>query len=313
MIRYIFRRLLYTIPILVGVSLFTFLLFFGIASPESIARQNLTIRNPSQQQIQNWIKSHGYDKPPLQQFEGHMESLLTFQFGKSDRTKEPIIDRIKAGAGPSAQIAGLVLLSSLVAGLTIATFVAYFRGTYVDTGATLISVAMMSIVYVVYVIGLQFVLGKLLKYGPIAGFQRGSDSWRFAVLPAIAGLAARLGSDVRLYRTFMLEEINQDYVRTARAKGVGESKVLFKHVLKNAMIPVVTTTVSSVPLLILGSLILESFFGIPGLGSYLQDAIHARDFPVVRAMVYLGTLLYIVGLILTDILYAVLDPRLRIE
>ncbi len=313
MIRYMVRRVLYTIPILIGVSLLTFLLFFGVASPETIARRNLNVHNPSPEQIQVWIKAHGYDKPLVQQLETHMESMLLFRFGNSDSDKAPILDRIKRGAGPSAEIAGLVLLSSLVVGLTLAMLVATFRGTYVDTSGTLICVGMMSIVYVVYVIGLQFLLGCLLHYGPVAGFQRGWDSWRFVLLPAIIGLAARLGSDVRLYRTFILEEIGQDYVRTARAKGLKEPRVLFVHVLKNAMIPVVTTTVASVPLLILGSLILESFFGIPGLGTYLQDAIVKQDFAVVRAMVYLGTLLYIGGLLLTDILYAALDPRLRLE
>jgi peptide/nickel transport system permease protein len=156
-------------------------------------------------------------------------------------------------------------------------------------------------------------LGKILHYGPLAGFQRGASSWRFIVVPVIIGVVARLGTDVRLYRTFLLEEMSQDYARTARAKGVREGMVLFKHVLKNAMIPVVTSTVAAIPLLITGSLLLESFFGIPGLGTYLQDSIVRQDFAVVRAMVYLGTLLTIAGLLLTDILYAVLDPRLRFE
>lgn len=313
MIRYTLRRVLYTIPILAGVILFTFILFFGIASPDTIARKNLSAKNPAHAEIQKWIHDHGYDKPMVQQFQDHMTGLLLFRFGNSDRTKEPIGERIAQGIGPSGQVAGMILLSSLVAGLTIAAFIAYFRGTYVDTSATLTTVAAMSIVYVVYVIGLQFLLGKLLNYGPIAGYQPGADSWRFILLPATVGVAARLGSDVRLYRTFLLDEIGQDYVRTARSKGVREGKVLSKHVLKNAMIPVVTSTASSIPLVVMGSLILESFFGIPGLGGYLQEAIVGQDFPVVRAMVFLGTLLYIGGLLLTDVLYAALDPRLRIE
>jgi peptide/nickel transport system permease protein len=133
------------------------------------------------------------------------------------------------------------------------------------------------------------------------------------VLPVLVSLVAGTGYYVRLYRTFILEEANSDYVRTARAKGVSENLVLFKHVLKNAMIPVVTTTVSALPTLILGNLVLENFFGIPGLGNYLIGAVHSQDFAVVRAMVYLGTLLYIFGLVLTDILYAMLDPRVRLQ
>ena len=313
MIRYIVRRVLYTIPILIGVSLLTFLLFFGVASPESVARRNLNVHNPSPAMIQEWIKQHGYDKPMAEQFKNHMESMLLFRFGNSDANKEPIWDRIEKGAGPSTEIAGLAMLSSLVAGLAFAMLVATFRGTYVDRSGTLLCVGMMSIVYVVYVIGLQFLLARVFHYGPVAGFQHGWDSWKFVIIPATIGVVARLGADVRLYRTFLLEEIGQDYVRTARAKGLKEGRVLFVHVLKNAMIPVVTNTVSSIPLLILGSLILESFFAIPGLGTYLQDAIVKQDFAVVRAMVYLGTLLYIGGLLLTDILYAALDPRLRLE
>lgn len=313
MITYIVRRVLYAVPILIGVSLLTFVLFYGISSPESIARQNMSVKNPSPAQIHEWLSDHGYDKPLAEQFRNHMESLLLFRFGKSDRTKEPIWDRVKSGAGPSAELAGLVLLTTLVVGLSVAMMAAYFRGGPVDRSITLTCVLLMSIVYVVYVIGLQFLLGKVLRYGPLAGYQHGWDSWKFVVLPAAIGVIARTGADVRLYRTFLLEEINQDYVRTARSKGVGESAVLFRHVLKNAMVPIVTTTVASVPLLILGSLVLETYFGIPGLGSYLQDAIAAQDFSVVRAMVYLGTVLYIVGLIVTDVLYAVFDPRVRLE
>jgi peptide/nickel transport system permease protein len=313
MLAYVVRRLLYAVPILIGVSLLTFVLFYGISSPESIARQNMSVKNPSPAQIHEWLADHGYDKPLGEQFKGHMESLLLFRFGKSDRTKEPIWDRVRAGAGPSAQLASLVLATSLVVGLTIAMLAAYFRGGPVDRTITFACVLMMSIVYVVYVIGLQFLLGKILRYGPLAGYQHGWDSWKFVLLPAAIGLIARTGSDVRLFRTFLLEEINQDYVRTARAKGVGEATVLFRHVLRNAMVPIVTTTVASIPLLILGSLVLETYFGIPGLGTYLQDAITSQDFAVVRAMVYLGALLYIVGLIFTDILYAVFDPRVRLE
>ena len=305
--------MLYAVPILIGVSLLTFALFYGIATPDTIARRNITVKNPSQAQIHEWLVDHGYDKPLPEQFKNHMESLLLFRFGKSDRTKQPIWDRIREGAVPSAEVAGIVLTTAVVIGLTVAMISAYFRGRAVDTATTLLCVLLLSIVYVVYVIGLQFLFGKVLRYGPLAGYQHGSDSWRFVLMPAAIGVIARIGYDVRLFRTFLLEEINQDYVRTARAKGLRESVVLFRHVLKNAMVPIVTTTVASIPLLILGSIVLETYFGIPGLGTYLQDAIAGQDFAVVRAMVYLGALLYILGLILTDLLYAAFDPRVRLE
>lgn len=313
MIRYLIRRVLYAIPTLIGVMLLTFVLFYAVSSPETIARQNVTTKNPTPKQIHQWLVDHGYDKPMLQQFEEHMTNLGLLRFGKSDHTKEPIWNRIKSGAIPSAEVASVVFVTELFVSLVVAVLVAYFRGTYIDTAATFVCVIMMSIVYVVYVIGLQYLLGKILRYGPLAGFQPGLSSWRFVVLPAIVGVVSSIGADIRLYRTFLLEETGQDYVRTARAKGVGETVVLFKHVLKNAMIPILTSTVASIPTLILGSLVLETYFGIPGLGNYLVDAIQQQDFAVVRAMVYLGSVLFIVGLILTDVLYAVFDPRVRLE
>src|SRR5262249_48556879 len=136
---------------------------------------------------------------------------------------------------------------------------------------------------------------------------------KFVILPVIIGVLSSFGGSVRLYRTFLLDEINQDYVRTARAKGVPERLVLLRHVLKNALIPFITSTVAVIPGLIMANLIIENFFGIPGLGSFLVDGINSQDFAVVRAMVFLGTVLYIVGLILTDIAYAVADPRVRLE
>jgi peptide/nickel transport system permease protein len=313
MIRYVIRRLLYAIPTLLGVMLLTFVLFYVAVSPEQLARRNLSTKNPTHAQIEQWKVDHGYDKPPMQQFENHMENLLLFRLGKSDRTKEDILTRIKVGAGPSAELATMILITSVVVSLTLAMAGAYFRGTYVDRALTIMCVVLMSIVYVVYVMSMQFLLGKLLKYGPIEGFQPGLPSIRFLAIPVVIGVLAKVGSDIRLYRTFLLDEMNQDYVRTARAKGVRERQVLFKHVLKNAMIPVITTTVSIIPSLILGSIVLESFFGIPGIGSYLQQAISNNDFAVVRANVYLGALLYIFGLILTDLCYAAVDARVRFE
>ena len=313
MIRYLVRRVLYAIPTLVGVLLLTFAIFFLVHTPEQLARANIATKNPTPKAIQTWLHDRGYDKPQSQLFKEQFTQLAVLDFGKSDRNKEPIWDRVKAGAGPSGEIAGMVLLTSLIVSLTFATTLAYFRGTYLDRLGTLLSVLLLSVPYVVYVLGMQFLLGKLLRYGPIAGFERGGASWRFIFIPVIVGLVSGIGGSVRLYRTFLLEEMSQDYVRTARAKGVKESVVLLKHVLKNSLIPVITTTASLIPALILGSLILESTFNIPGIGNYLVDAVNKQDYAIVRAMVYLGTLLTIVGLILTDVLYSVVDPRVRLE
>ncbi len=171
----------------------------------------------------------------------------------------------------------------------------------------------MSISGLFYIIGGQYLVSKLWNLVPISGFGDGVQAWRFVVLPALIGVVGGIGASTRLYRTIFLEEINKDYVRTARAKGLSERRVLFGHVLRNGLIPILTGVVVAIPALFIGSLVLESFFGIPGLGSYTIDAINAQDFAVVRAMVYLGAVLYILGLILTDISYTLADPRIRLE
>jgi len=313
MLRYVVRRILYAVPILLGVSLITFFLFYATATPEQMARRNLSAKNPTREQIQEWIQQHGYDKPLPEQFRKHMTELFLLRFGNSDTTSEPIWDRIRVGAGPSAALGALVFFAGLLASISAALWIAYFRGTYVDYWATFLCVLLMSISTLIYIMAGQFLLGKVLKYFPIAGFRPGLEGSRFLLLPMVIGIISGLGGSVRFYRTIMLEEMNQDYVRTARAKGVGEQPVLFRHVLKNASIPILTSSVLSIPFLILGNLLLESFFGIPGVGGYLVDAIQSQDFAVVRAMVFLGTILYIVGAILTDISYAIVDPRVRFE
>jgi peptide/nickel transport system permease protein len=171
----------------------------------------------------------------------------------------------------------------------------------------------MSISGLFYIIGGQYLIGKLLNIVPISGYDGGTDALKFLVLPVIIGVVSGIGASTRWYRTIFIEEINKDYVRTARAKGLSEPRVLFRHVLQNAMIPILTGVVVVIPLLFMGSLVAEAFFGIPGLGSYTIDAINSQDFAVVRAMVFLGSVLYIIGLILTDISYTLVDPRVRFE
>lgn len=313
MLTYIIRRLLYAIPILMGVSLATFVLFYAVTPPEQIARKNISAKNPTPEQIKTWLKDHGYDRPLPEQFKKHMTEVMLFKFGNSDATGEPIWGTIAERWKPSFMVASLVFFAGLLTEVSFAVFVAYFRGTYIDIWGTFLFVLLMSISYMVYLIAGQFILGKLLKYWPLAGFQEGLSGWKFVMMPMVVGVISGLGYGVRLYRTFVLEEIGQDYVRTARAKGVPEQKVLFRHVLKNAAIPMLTSVVSVLPTLLMGSLLLESFFGIPGLGGMTVDAINSQDFAIVRAMVFLGSFLYIIGLILTDISYALVDPRVRLE
>ncbi len=214
---------------------------------------------------------------------------------------------------PSLAIALPVFLIGLLVYVSFAMLLAFFRGSYLDLSGVVLCVVLMSISGLFYIIGGQYLISKMLHLLPVSGYQPGWLAWRFVLLPVAIGVVAALGSSSRWYRTIFLEEINRDYVRTARAKGLSEARVMFRHVLKNALMPILTGVVVVLPTLFMGNLILESFFGIPGLGSYTIDAINAQDFAVVRSMVFLGSVLYILGLILTDISYTLVDPRIRMS
>jgi len=214
---------------------------------------------------------------------------------------------------PSLAIALPTFIVGLLSYLSFALLLVFFRGTALDTSGVILLVALMSISGLFYVIGGQYLMGKLWHWFPISGYQPGLDAWKFMVMPVLVGLIGGIGDSTRFYRALFIEEIGKDYVRTARAKGLSDLRVLFKHVLGNAMIPILTGVVVVIPRLFMGSLIIESFFGIPGLGSYTIDAIQAQDFAIVRSMVFLGSLLYIIGLVLTDISYTWADPRVRLE
>jgi len=321
---YIVRRLLYAIPILIGVNLITFLLFFIVNSPDDMARMQLGVKRVTPEAIETWKRERGYDKPLLfdEQAEGLSKvsdtiffdksaRLFAFDFGSSDSGRDIGFD-ISQRMWPSLAIAIPVLLVGLLANISFALFIVFFRATYIDFTGVVLLVAMMSISGLFFIIGGQYLVSKLLHLVPISGYDTGIAAWKFLILPVIVGVIAGVGSGTRLYRTLFLEEIGRDYVRTARAKGLSERRVLFHHVLKNALIPILTGVVVVLPLLFLGSLISESFFGIPGLGSYTIDAINNQDFAIVRAMVFLGSVLYILGLLLTDISYTLADPRVRL-
>ena len=325
MIAYILRRLLYAIPILIGVNLLTFTLFFVVNTPEDMARMHLGVKRVTPDAIERWKVEHGYNKPLLinTQAKGtgqftdtiffqHSAAMFAFQFGKSDDGRD-IGNEIKNRMGPSLAIALPVFVIGLAVNITFALLMVFFRATYLDLGGVILSVVLMSISGLFFIIAGQFFIAKLWNLLPISGFAGGIDGLKFIVLPVLVSIVAGIGSGARWYRTIFLEEIGKDYVRTARAKGLGEARVLFRHVLKNGMIPILTGVVVVLPLLFMGSLITESFFGIPGLGSYTIDAIQAQDFAIVRAMVFLGSFLYIVGLILTDISYSWADPRVRLQ
>lgn len=325
MLTYIFRRILYAIPILIGVNLITFVLFFMVNSPDDMARMQLGQKHVTPAAIQQWKIQQGYNKPLFYDensrgiktvthtlfFTKSLE-LFTFNFGRSNQGRD-ISHDIYERMWPSLALAIPTLLIGLAVNITYALLIALFRGTFFDYFSMGLCVVMMSVSGLFYIIVGQFFLGKILSWVPISGYQSGLDAIKFLILPVIVGMISGIGAGTRWYRTIFLEEINRDYVRTARAKGLSEISVLFKHVLKNALIPILTGVVVIIPTLFMGSLIMESFFGIPGLGSYTIDAIQQQDFEIVRVMVFLGTVFYIVGLILTDISYTLVDPRVRLR
>ncbi len=325
MFAYIVRRILYAVPILVGVNLLTFVLFFVVNSPDDMARIHLGIKRVTPQAIENWKHEHGYDKPLIYNsgdrgldkltdtiFFTKSAGLFVFDFGRSDDGRDIGYD-IQQRMWPSLAIAIPTFIVGLLVNITISLTLAFFRATYIDFAGVIVAVVFMSISALFYIIGGQFLISKLWHLVPISGYDKGLASFQFLILPILVGIVSGIGSGTRWYRTIFLEEINKDYVRTSRAKGLSEQLVLFKHVLRNALVPILTGVVVVIPLLFLGSLLTESFFGIPGLGSYTIDAINAQDFAIVKAMVFLGAVLYIVGLILTDISYTLVDPRIRFQ
>jgi peptide/nickel transport system permease protein len=325
MIQYLIRRILYAVPLLVGVNIITFVLFFVVNSPDDMARMHLGQKHVTNEAIAKWKTERGYDLPLFNNanaegmgqftetiFYQKSVGLFLFRFGRADNGEDIGAD-ISQRMWPSLAIAAPSLLVGLLVHISLALLLVFFRMTYVEFWGVALAVALMSISSMFYIIGGQFLIGKLLQLTPISGYDLGLNSLKFLVLPVTISVIAGIGSGVRWYRTLFLEEVEKDYVRTARSKGLSETYVLFTHVLKNAMIPILTGVVVVLPLLFIGSLITESFFSIPGLGSYTIDAISKQDFAIVRAMVFLGSALYILGLLLTDISYTLVDPRVRLN
>ena len=325
MLAYIVRRLLYAIPILIGVNLITFALFFVVNTPDDMARMQLGVKRVTPEAIDKWKAERGYDKPLFWNGEtagaGKVTETIFFQksalmfagdFGRAEDGRD-IAREIRTRMVPSLAIALPTFLLGLFVTVSFALLLAFFRATAFDFWGVVACVAMMSISGLFYIIGGQYLFSKMFRLVPISGYSGDLDAWRFLLLPVLIGVVSGIGASARWYRTIFLEEIGKDYVRTARAKGLSDLRVMFGHVLRNAMIPILTGVVVVIPTLFTGSLLFESFFGIPGLGSYTIDAIKGQDFAIVRAMVFIGSFMYIIGLIVTDILYTLVDPRIRFE
>ena len=326
MINYIIRRVLYGVLILLGVNLVTFFLFFSVNTPDDMARMNIGGKRVTQELIDRWKVERGYDKPLYWNdqepgvakltdtiFWERSVSLFKLDFGRADgESAGDIGHEVASRMWVSIQLAAPIFLLQVIASTSFALMLVMFRHTRLDLWGVVLCVLMLSISSLFYIIVGQYLFARVLRLVPISGYAGGLDVVRFLILPVLLSAFARLGAEARLYRAMFLEEIGKDYVRTARAKGLSETVVMFRHVLRNALIPIITSAGSYLPYVFLGSLVFESFFGIPGLGAYVIEAISKQDFAIVRTMVFVGSLLAIVSYILIDIAYTWADPRVRL-
>ena len=326
MIAFTVRRLLYGVLILLGVNLATFFLFFTVNTPDDMARLNIGGKRVTQELIEKWKVERGYDKPLYINHakEGAAQitetifwersvSLFKLDFGRADaESAGDIGHEVGKRMWVSIQLALPIFILQVIASTAFALLLVMFRNTRLDLWGVVLCVIMLSISSLFYIIVGQFLFSRMLKLVPISGYTPGLDLVRFLILPVILSTVARLGTEARLYRAMFLEELGKDYVRTARAKGLSESVVMFRHVLRNALIPIITSAGGYLPYVFMGSLVFESFFGIPGLGAYVIEAISHQDFAIVRTMVFVGSLLYIATYILIDIAYTWVDPRVRL-
>jgi peptide/nickel transport system permease protein len=327
MTAYLLRRLGYALLVLVGVNLLTFFLFFTVNTPDDMARLNIGGKRVTQEQIDKWKAQRGYDRPLYWNAEGEgitkltdtvlwerSVSLMALQFGRSDSARSVDIGHeVRTRMWVSLQLALPLFILQLIASIGFSLLLVFFRHSRIDFWGVVLCVVMLSISSLFYIIVGQFLFSRVLKLVPISGYVGGLDAVRFLLLPVLLSLLARLGGEARLYRAMFLEEIGKDYVRTARAKGLSELRVLGRHVLRNALIPIITSAGSYLPYVFLGSLVFESFFGIPGLGAFVIEAIGGQDFAIVRTMVFLSAMLYVASNLLIDLAYGWIDPRVRLQ
>lgn len=311
MAAYLIRRLLQMIPTLLGVVLLVFFLFkfFGSDPAEVLGGMNA-----SSEQIEAIREQLGLNKPIWEQLRIYLGQIITFDWGKSWATGESVANLFKTRMPATLTVTLPILFLEVVLAIPFAMAVAYRRGSLTDRAVMTVATVALSVSLLVYVILAQYFFAFRLGWFPVQGW---SDSFwtnltTYAPLPILIVVAVALAPQIRLYRSFFLDEIGHDYVRTARAKGLSEPRVLTAHVLRNALIPIVTSAGGYLPYVFLGSLVFESFFGLPGLGAYVIDAIGNQDFAVVRTMVFLGSLLYVLSYIVIDIAYTWIDPRVRL-
>ncbi|MBL7154116.1 MAG: ABC transporter permease [Phycisphaerae bacterium] len=309
---YVIRRLFYCVAIVFGVLLLTFVLFTVVGGDISV---EIAGEGASQETIDEIREEYGLNKPLFlgldSQFLSHFKNTLTFSFGRA-RDRELVIDKIKRGVAPSLALTAPMFFGTALIAVSLSLVIAFVRGSGWDVAAVVICTAGMSMPYLSFILFGQYFLAYKWGLFPVF-FSPDLTTAQNVALPVLIGITAGLGGNVRFYRTVMLDEMRSEYVRTAFAKGLSVRGVLFGHILKNAMIPIITRVAMSVPFLFLGSLLLERFFGIPGLGHLMVQAISARDYNVISAMTYISAILFVVFNLIADICYAVVDPRVSLE
>jgi len=307
---YVIRRLLLSIPTIFGVTLIVFFLFNMVADDPARTELGNKATPESLAELRHEL---GTDQPLLTQYGRFLKETVTLDFGDSWKNKRPVTSMLKEGLVPSLTVTLPAFSLAILFAVSLALFCAFYRNSVADRVTVIASVAGMSISSLAYIIFGQYFVSFEWNLLPIFGHELSLRGIVFLILPWTIWIALTVGSEVRFYRTTMLEEMGQDYVRTAAAKGLGTGRILFKHILKNAMIPVITRVVITIPFLFVGSLLLEKFFGIPGLGDMSYQAIMEQDFPVIKAITIFGALLYVLFNLISDILYAVVDPRVRLK
>ncbi len=311
MVKYVLRRLLYMIPILFGVTLLTFCLFNVVGGDPAAQKAG---RHATAEQIEMVRKELGLDRPLHLQYLYFLRQIATLDFGHSWATQQNVSTMIAEGIGPSLCLTVPAFFLTIVLTVMCGLVFARYRGSTLDRSGMVFALAAQSISSLVVIIAFQYIFAYKLNLFPVSGWEPGwVERWSYLFLSIIIYIVVSFGENVLFYRAVFIDEIYQDYVRTARAKGVPEALILFKHILRNALVPIITLVVLQMPLLILGSLLLENFFGIPGLGGMLVLAINNSDFPVIKAMTVIGAILYMIFQLFSDVLYAVVDPKVQLR
>jgi len=312
MMAYIIRRVWQMIPTMLGVVLLVFLLFNWVGGDPAYV---LAGKISNQEQIDNIRRQLGVDQPFYVQLWIFIKQIVTADFGASWSTNEKVSSILATRLGPSLTVLVPLLILDTIIAVALALAVAYVRGSLTDRFVMIVCTVGLSVSVLVYIIVFQYVLAYKLGWFPVQGWgdSFAENLFRFSLLPILIALVVSIAPSLRLYRTFVLDEINQDYVRTARAKGVGENRIMWVHVLRNASIPIITHVMAALPGLLIGAFLIERFFSIPGIGREVILAVERSDFPVIKALtVYVAITTMIVNL-LADLTYKAVDPRVQLK